>query len=619
MIRNLVKKHAIHFAYFYRHLRYRFFVMLIMTVFIGILDGFGLAMFLPLLELVAEPTAGANAGSLGKLAFLVKGLQGAGLPLNLTVVLLVILVFFSLKGAANFLAQWIMVVYRQYFMRRIREQNINALARYGYERFVRADAGRIQNSLSGEVERVDRAYRSYVFVAQNGIQILVYTTLAFLVNPQFAVLVALGALLVNFAFRALYVATKRHSRELTAQGHNFHGLLIQQVAFFKYLKASGRLWPYTRKLVQKVYEIERTQRAIGTLTAVMHGVREPLLIAVVVAVILVEVNLLGGKLTLILLSILFFYRALAFVMQFQTNWSQFLAVSGSVENQIRFSRELEEGRERTGQRVFARFENALELDRVSFAFDQVPVLSDVTLRIKRNETVALVGESGSGKTTLMNVLGGLLAPTRGTVRVDGVSLQDLDVATFQARIGYIAQDPVIFNDTVFNNVAFWVDKTPESLNRFRAALERAHLRDFVDGLPEREETLLGNNGINLSGGQKQRISIARELFRDVDFLFLDEATSALDSETELSIRESIGRLKGRYTMVIIAHRLSTIRDADRVVVLAKGAIDAVGTYREIAQNSATFRRMVELQELRCGSGDAAESGATGSPNPGQQA
>ena len=238
MIRNLVKKHAIHFAYFYRHLRYRFFVMLIMTVFVGILDGFGLAMFLPLLELVAEPTAGANAGSLGKLAFLVKGLQGAGLPLNLTVVLLVILVFFSLKGAANFLAQWIMVVYRQYFMRRIREQNINALARYGYERFVRADAGRIQNSLSGEVERVDRAYRSYVFVAQNGIQILVYTTLAFLVNPQFAVLVALGALLVNFAFRALYVATKRHSRELTAQGHNFHGLLIQQVAFFKYLKAS---------------------------------------------------------------------------------------------------------------------------------------------------------------------------------------------------------------------------------------------------------------------------------------------------------------------------------------------------------------------------------------------
>jgi subfamily B ATP-binding cassette protein MsbA len=128
-------------------------------------------------------------------------------------------------------------------------------------------------------------------------------------------------------------------------------------------------------------------------------------------------------------------------------------------------------------------------------------------------------------------------------------------------------------------------------------LEKASIYDFVMSQPLQEQTMLGNNGINISGGQKQRISIARELYKEVDFLFMDEATSALDSETEKEIQENIEHLKGQYTIIIIAHRLSTIKNADRIIILNKGRIDKAGSFEELLDTSAAFSRMVELQRF----------------------
>ena len=133
------------------------------------------------------------------------------------------------------------------------------------------------------------------------------------------------------------------------------------------------------------------------------------------------------------------------------------------------------------------------------------------------------------------------------------------------------------------------------MNRFEDALKKAFIYDFVYSQPLQENAMLGNNGINVSGGQKQRLSIARELYKEVDFLFMDEATSALDSETEKEIQENIEKLKGNYTILIIAHRLSTIKNADKIILLNKGSIEEVGTFEELMFTSASFKKMVELQ------------------------
>jgi len=211
--------------------------------------------------------------------------------------------------------------------------------------------------------------------------------------------------------------------------------------------------------------------------------------------------------------------------------------------------------------------------------------------------VAFVGESGSGKTTLVNVLAGLIQLRSGTLHIDGTNRDELDINTYQRRIGYITQDPVIFSDTIFNNITFWDEPTAENYARFEKAISQASIKDFIEMHPDKENAELANNGVNLSGGQKQRISIARELYKDVDILILDEATSALDSETERSIQENIDSLHGKYTVLIVAHRLSTIKRVDTIVIMNRGAILQKGSFQELLSNSPVFKKMIDLQEL----------------------
>src|SRR5690554_2597222 len=198
---------------------------------------------------------------------------------------------------------------------------------------------------------------------------------------------------------------------------------------------------------------------------------------------------------------------------------------------------------------------------------------------------------------MVNVLAGLLEPSEGEVLIDGLSIQQLNKEKYQKRIGYITQEAVIFNDTIYNNITFWAEKTPANLTRFSKVVEQATLTDILYTLVDKEDTQLGSNGINVSGGQKQRISIARELYKDIDIMILDEATSALDSETEKAIQESIEALQGQYTLVIIAHRLATIRNVDKIALMDKGEIIGRDNFENLVEKRNRFRTMVELQEL----------------------
>lgn len=596
-LKRVIKEQLKDFHYFYHYLRYRIFISIGMSLVVGVLDGFGLAMFLPLLQMVDNSGAQVQSEQMGNLSFLIDGLELLGFSLTLQTVLLVILVFFVLKGLMKFAEGYYKVILQQLFIRSIRFSNITLLSGFKYKDFVGSDSGRIQNTFSGEVDRVLQAYRSYFTSFQYGILVVVYIFLAFMVNPQFAILVAIGGALTNLIFKKIYKTTKNLSRDLTKESHAFQGLLIQKVANFKYLKATGLIYDFGDRLKRIILKIEATQRRMGILATFLAAMREPIVMVVVVFVILVQVKFFSQSLGLIILSLLFFYRSLTFLMALQNYWNTFLAVSGSMENMSAFTEELKSHQEQRGTERMLIFQKSLLLENLSFSYGKESILRDIHLEVHKNETIALVGESGSGKTTLMNVLSGLLSVEQGMFFIDGKDSQSIDTVSFQKRIGYITQEPVIFNDTVFNNITFWDEPTPTNIQRFEHAIKMASIYDFVMGLPEREKSTLGNNGVMVSGGQKQRISIARELYKDVDLLFMDEATSALDSETERSIQENIDRLKGKFTIIIIAHRLSTVKNADRIIYLNKGRIEDVGDFDNLKQKSDRFRRLVELQEF----------------------
>lgn len=219
--------------------------------------------------------------------------------------------------------------------------------------------------------------------------------------------------------------------------------------------------------------------------------------------------------------------------------------------------------------VSAEFKQVLSINHVEWKYrEQIkPVLENVTLEIRRGESIALIGESGSGKTTLSDIILGLLHPQKGSVYMDGIDVYGMP-EEWAKVIGYVPQSVFLIDDTIRNNVAFGLKNVDDADIWY--ALEQAQLKKFVEGLPERLDTMVGEQGIKFSGGQRQRVAIARALFSRPQILVLDEATAALDNETEAAVMEAIDALQGKMTLIIVAHRLSTIRNCDKIYEICNG-------------------------------------------------
>ncbi len=237
---------------------------------------------------------------------------------------------------------------------------------------------------------------------------------------------------------------------------------------------------------------------------------------------------------------------------------------------------------------------ALELRGVTlrYAADQAPALNDVNLTVGVGESVALVGPSGAGKSTLVNLLPRFIEPSAGLLLLDGRPLQEWDVRALRRQFALVSQDVVLFNDSVAANITLGAEADRE---RVQEALRAANLLEFVDGLPQGVDTLIGHNGSQMSGGQRQRLAIARAIYKDAPILILDEATSALDSESERLVQQALERLMHGRTSLVIAHRLSTIERADRIVVLAEGRIVQQGSHAELLAQGGLYAKLHALQ------------------------
>ena len=306
---------------------------------------------------------------------------------------------------------------------------------------------------------------------------------------------------------------------------------------------------------------------------------------------------MGAGLNTIILSLLLFYRALGYLVSVQNEWHGFIENIGGVHAVSVLSDKMIELREHSGENSFNKISDGIFLKDVVFGYDKIKVLKGINIDIPAKNTIAFVGESGVGKTTVANMIAALIKPTEGKMYIDDISIDNINLSNYRKKIGYIAQESVVFNDTIFNNITFWDDYTPENKRRFEKVAEMASLSSFVTSLPDKEHTSLGDNGILISGGQKQRISIARELYKDAEILIFDEATSSLDSETEKIIQKNIQQLHGSAIIILIAHRLSTIKEADIIYLFEKGRVSASGSFDEMMNISTRFQKMVSLQEV----------------------
>lgn len=241
------------------------------------------------------------------------------------------------------------------------------------------------------------------------------------------------------------------------------------------------------------------------------------------------------------------------------------------------------------------FNDSLVFDRVTFRYPETerPQLSEISLTIKRGQSVGLVGASGAGKSTLADLVLGLHNPSEGRILADGIDVS-ANLRVWQDRIGYVPQNIYLTDDTLRRNVAFGLPDDKIDEDRLTTALAKSQLSRLVAELPQGVDTLVGEMGGRLSGGQRQRIGIARALYNDPALMVMDEATSALDGATEKEIGNALACLQGDKTVLLVAHRLSTVRNCDRIFLLEHGRLAAAGSFDELVAGNATFRHMVEL-------------------------
>ena len=251
-------------------------------------------------------------------------------------------------------------------------------------------------------------------------------------------------------------------------------------------------------------------------------------------------------------------------------------------------------RDESGSQDLAVFQKEIRFESVTFVYDnsEMQAIKNLDTTIEKGEVVALVGPSGAGKTTVVDLIPRFHDINAGSISIDGIDIRRLTRASIRKQIGIVSQETILFNDTVYNNIAYGMESTAFDVEE---AAKKANAHDFILNLEDDYQTMLGEHGARLSGGQKQRIAIARALLKDPSILILDEATSALDTESEKAVQSAIETLMQGRTVIVIAHRLSTILSADKILVMDHGEIVEQGDHASLSKAGGLYEKLYRLQ------------------------
>lgn len=467
-----------------------------------------------------------------------------------------------------------------------------------YEYFISQNLGALSNTITREISSVSVSFKFYGAIIVNSFFAILYVSIPLILRPD--VVIAMTAVSVPVFFLTKFINNKSKILSLnnTDLMSRFTGNILQLLHHVKYLKSTETYPPVFSTIKSLCNNIASNSNRTSLWNNIGGYGIMPFAILFSVLIIYYQVIVLNVTVIDAITVLGLLYMASQKLLVIPVSYQKFVACAGSIFTYEKLLDELSRNQENfeNSKNIVPDCSGKIVFSNVSFKYAKgnSHVLKALNLVIPPKSTVAFVGGSGAGKSTIVNLITGLLTPAEGQITLSNTDYKDLDMRAFRRNIGYVTQESVIFNDTVLNNITFWNNTRMEDVVNIS---RQASSHEFIEHMPEKYDTLLGDHGVNISGGQKQRINIARELLRNTQILILDEATSALDSETEKNIQHGIDRCRGEKTIIIIAHRLSTIKNCDRIFVLDKGDIVESGPYDELYKKNGRFRQMVDRQSL----------------------
>ncbi|MCK4304492.1 MAG: ABC transporter ATP-binding protein [Candidatus Eisenbacteria sp.] len=581
-----------YFRVFHRYAGYRLHVFVLVSLVAGLLAGLGITMMIPLLSYDS-----ADRGETDPFSQVVYGiLEASGLGVSLFSILVLIVLIFLVKGGLSFLQIYI----RTRISTGLEEQlRINLAQQYqgmSYHHFCNTNVGYLNNLITSETVRAVSCFVNYCNIIVGIIYVIVFLCYSVAINWQVTAFAIVAGLGFSGAMRKLGHMVKRLSTEMTRTNAQVQQFLLQMIANFKYLKATSRFPGVMHHLTREIRLNRQFSMRGQVLSTIPAQLVEPVAVIMMALLVLYLVGFKGDTLISNMVTILICDRTMKYAFKLQADRQRFanafggLAALEKAEATLAAHREIDAGKDMDA------FAESIELRGVGFSYGDRMVLEGIDLAVGKNESIGIVGESGSGKTTLLDIITGLFAPQMGTITIDGVDYREIRKSSLRRLFGYVTQEPVLFNDTIENNISFW-DSEVVHPEVERAAIT-AGSADFIKEKPAGFDTVIGDGGIRLSGGQKQRLAIAREVYRNPQIMIFDEATSALDSESERYIQQSIQKMRGERTLIIIAHRLTTVRSCDKIIVLSHGRVIEQGTWNELIQeDSSTFHVLCRAQGL----------------------
>jgi len=584
-----------YFKVVYSYAGRKLYILLLLFLLSGLSESIGISMLLPILNI--DKAAGSQ-DQFTKSIYNI--LESIGINVSLLSLIILLVIIFMFKGVSVFLQNTFASYIRFSLAKDIRIDFCNKYKDMKYGYYTNTSIGYLNNIITTEIDRGVAALNKYTVVVGSLIFILIYLAFAVTINYEMTFVVLFLGLFLFALMRSLSRLSRKISLLVSETNAQIQSLLIQTIYNFKYLKATDSYTHIFELLFARINKNYRYRLKSKVLTFIPSSIIEPISVLFISGLVLYYVGLQGKSMAEIFVLVIFFYKAFSCVFSFQSDWQKFNASLGGLEVMSKAGRSLSNNVEKVGTRQINAFNKAIELKSVNFSYDSKRVLFDVNLTIQKNSSIGVVGESGAGKTTLFDVITGLLTPLSGKISIDGIDYSELKFSSLRNIIGYVTQEPVIFNDTIANNISFWECDSQEDVckKKIEDAVILANCDRFINEAEMGYETIIGDKGIKLSGGQRQRIAIARELFKEPEIMIFDEATSALDTESEQLIQRSINSLKGERTVMIIAHRLSTVRDCDVIYVLKDGRIVEEGSFDELYKDtSSRFYSMCQKQNM----------------------